>query len=288
MKKIVKKLLLGASIAAGVSAIATTPAFAGTLTNANIGGTASTDYYVYDLNNSGTQTVKVESNLANVQKVLDGNAAKPTGNVELRASSEQSGFDFTQNTTLTGKIGDKDITLSSLTLDDWLSPATGGLTFGQKWFNEALSANGFASLIGTNQAKGLFTTFSLQKGFQRFSDPNISYVNQDDTTGLISIGLAGHYDAASLLGLPSNPFKPLQASEIVKYTYNGVTDYLYSFKATESGLTEKSDGISHKGNYEVTINGVPGTSTSVPEPSVMLGLLGICGILATQRQLKKA
>ncbi|WP_413200001.1 NF038130 family PEP-CTERM protein, partial [Nostoc piscinale] len=77
--------------------------------------------------------------------------------------------------------------------------------------------------------------------------------------------------------------------EIVKYTYNGQTDYLFSFLATDSGLTEKSDGISHSGNYEVTFQGlVPiKPSQSVPEPSVVLGILGVAGIVATQRKLKK-
>ncbi|MBE9035545.1 NF038130 family PEP-CTERM protein [aff. Roholtiella sp. LEGE 12411] len=283
MKMNFEKLVIGASIAIGVSAIATVPAQAGTLTGASIGGTAATDYLVYDSN--ATNTFAIPNSQTNVQKVLDGSAANPTGNVELAASSEKAGFNFTKNTTLQGQIGGKDITLSSLTLSDWTSSYK-GTTFGQYWFNQALTFNGLSSVVGTITGQGLFANFVNQGGFQRFSDPNISYVNQNDNTGLISIGLAGHYDAAPLLGLSSNPLRPLQASEIVKYTYNGVTDYLFSFQATRSGLTELSDGVSHSGNYQVSIQGVP--PTAVPEPSVILGMLSVAGVFATQRKLKKA
>lgn len=292
MKMTFQKLLIGASMAIGVSYLATVPAQAGTLTSATIGGTAASDYLVYDSN--ATNTFKVANTSENVQKVLSGNAASPTGNVELAASSEQGGFDFTKNTTLTGTIGGKTLTLSSLTSDDWFGVGQTTTTYGlnnlaNTWFNQALSSNSITSPLLTAfgyTQQTLFNSFLTKGGFQRFSDPNISYVNQDDTSGLISIGLAGHFDAAPLLGLPSNPFFPLQASEIVKYTYGGKTDYLYSFKATKSGLVEISDKISHSGNYEVTIKGVP--PAAVPEPSVMLGLLGVAGVFATQRKFKKA
>ncbi|WP_323198938.1 NF038130 family PEP-CTERM protein [Nostoc sp. UHCC 0251] len=287
-----QKLVIGASMAIGVSALATVPAQAGTLAGATIGGTAASDYLVYDSN--ATNTFTVANTSENVQKVLSGNAASPTGNVELAASSEQASFDFSKNTTLTGTIGGKTLTLSSLTSDDWFGVGQTTTTYGlnnlaNTWFNQVLSSNSITSpLLGafgyTQQT--LFNSFLTKGGFQRFSDPNISYVNQDDTSGLISIGLAGHFDAAPLLGLPSNPLFPLQASEIVKYTYDGKTDYLYSFKATKSGLVEISDKISHSGNYEVTIKGVP--PAAVPEPSVILGLLGIAGVFATQRKFKKA
>ncbi|WP_244919345.1 NF038130 family PEP-CTERM protein [Nostoc commune] len=294
-----QKLLIGASMAIGVSVV-TVPAQAGTLIGATIGGTAASDYLVYDSN--ATNTFTVANTSENVQKVLSGNAASPTGNVELAASSEQAGFDFTKNTTLTGTIGGKTLTLSSLTSDDWFGVGQTTTTYGlnnlaNTWFNQALNSNSTISTLlaasGYTQ-QTLFNSFLTNGGFQRFSDPNISYVNQDDTSGLISIGLAGHLNATPLiiplLGLPSNLSKllppSLQASEIVKYTYDGKTDYLYSFKATNSGLLELSDHISHSGNYEVTIKGVP--PAAVPEPSVMLGLLGVAGVFVTQRKFKKA
>ncbi|BAT51681.1 hypothetical protein NOS3756_06080 [Nostoc sp. NIES-3756] len=326
MKKICQRVVLGASIAAGVSAIATTPAQAGSLTNVTIGGSAATDYLVYGV--QGNNTATIDKTFANVQQVLDGNAASPTGNVELRASSEKANFDFTQNTTLSGTIGGKSLTLSSLVLSDWTS-AYKGTTFGQYWFSQVLSANNII-LTDSNKTQ-LFSIFTNYGGFQRFSDPNISYVNQDDTTGKISIGLAGHLNATPLLlqsidGYLADPKIPLsfktlvsplrnllasttiQASEIVKYSYDGgAYEYLFGFKATNSGLTESTDGVSHSGNYEVAFQGIAPTPTptptptpippvqptpqppvqSTPEPSVVLGLAGVVGFIVTQRKLKK-
>ncbi len=313
MKMTFKKLVIGASMAIGVSALATVPAQAGTLTGASIGGTAASDYFVYDV--SGNSTVLVPSTQTNVQKVLNGNAANPTGNVELRATTEQSGFDFSKNTTLSGQIGGKSITLSSLTATDWFSTGSGLVTsygaqnFANTWFNQFYDAAGLKtqelaiklalnlpnSTSSSDIRQLTFNTFYGIGGFQRSSDPNISYVNQDDISGEIKIGLAGHYNLkdyyAPLLGPLGSLLKEgFQASEVVKVTYNNKTDFLYNFSATASGLTNSSgpgaDGKSHSGNYEVTIKGVP--PTAVPEPSVIVGLLGVAGVFATQRQLKKA
>ncbi|PHJ59421.1 exosortase [Nostoc linckia z18] len=313
MKMTFQKLVIGASMAIGVSAVATVPAQAGTLTGATIGGTAASDYLIYDV--SGNSTVLVPNTQTNVQKVLDGSAANPTGNVELRATTEQSGFDFSKNTTLSGQIGGQSIILSSLTATDWfstgsgLSTSYGAQNFANTWFNQFYNAAGLAANESAiKSALGLpsftpssllrqqaFNTFFNINGFQRSSDPNISYVSQNDTTGEIKIGLAGHYNLkeyyAPLLGNLGNFLKNgFQASEVVKVTYNGKTDFLYSFSATASGLTNSTgigaDGKSHSGNYEVSIQGVP--PTAVPEPSVILGLLGVAGIFTTRRQQKKA
>lgn len=314
MKRAIKKLLLATSIAVGMGGMFTAPALAGSLTNSSIGGSAANDYWVYDSN--GTNTIRVDSTLENLQRVLDGDAGDPTGNVELAASSEKRGFDFTKNTTLEGQIGGKDIIFSSLTEDDWYSTDASGMSFAQRWFNEALTANGYGKLVESSNDfvlsfmyKKAFNMFENGGGLERFSDPNISYVNQDDSTGLISIGLAGHFDAYDLLmsnlppilvGLvdefrdPSQNGTPIQASEIVKVTYDGVTDYLYSFEATETGLTDKDDGFSHNGNYEVQFQGIKpknvdfSRTATTPEPSIMLGLLGVAGVFVSKRKVKKA
>lgn len=307
MRKITNKVLVAVSIVASVSAIASAPAQAGSLTNATIGGTAASDYYVYDIKYdiNGDKTTKVDSNLANLNKVLGGNATNPTGNVELRASSETSGFDFTNNTSLSGTIGGRNITLSSLTASDWNSSVGNGLTFAQKWFNEALTASGFGSIVGSSNTafQRLYNT-ALSRfnngGRERFSDPNISYVNQDDNTNQIKIGLAGHLDPTSLLfaGLSQteqatvNRIRTtqgsIQASEIVKVSYdNEPAQFLYRFNATPTELVAFDDNRSHNGNYEVTLDG-KAPIQAVPEPSIMLGLLGVAGIFGVQRQRKKA
>ncbi|MCP2728476.1 hypothetical protein [Limnofasciculus baicalensis] len=47
-------------------------------------------------------------------------------------------------------------------------------------------------------------------------------------------------------------YQPIQVSEIVKVTYNGVNSYLYSFTATPSGLSSPE---TVKANYEVKLPG---------------------------------
>ncbi|VXD11582.1 conserved exported hypothetical protein [Planktothrix serta PCC 8927] len=300
MAALLKKLLIGTSVAVGMSAVGIAPAFAGSLTNATIGGTAATDYLVYGT--SGNKTVLIPNTDANVQSILDGNAGTPTGNVELAASSEKAGFDFSKNTSLTGDIGGKSLTLSSLTASDWATKVSGELTLAQKWFSDALISTGFSNILSNPFLSGTaWNAFNNNGGLQRFSDPNISYVNQDDTTGEIKIGLAGHYDATNLLfGNLSNGQKalinslrdpskvgtPIQASEVVKYTYNGTTNYLYNFLATESGLTAFDDGVSHNGNYELKLAGVitPPPPVAVPEPSTILGLMAVGGLFAAAKR----
>jgi hypothetical protein len=76
----------------GASAIAMAPAQAEGIKNATIGGSAATDYLLYDAN--GTNTFLNPN--ANLQTILGGDAINPTGNVELVASSEKPGFDFTK------------------------------------------------------------------------------------------------------------------------------------------------------------------------------------------------
>ncbi|OYD87583.1 hypothetical protein CDG77_28630 [Nostoc sp. 'Peltigera membranacea cyanobiont' 213] len=81
------------------------------------------------------------------------------------------------------------------------------------------------------------------------------------------------------------------ASEIAKVVTGGKTSYAYSFNPTASGITASDDGISYSAYYTWnTPLYIPPTPPlkSVPEPSVMLGLLGVAGVFATQRKFKKA
>jgi hypothetical protein len=308
----IKPFLIGISACVGVGTIASSPALAGSLTNPSLSGTAS--YLTYDADQ--THTFKVDNTPANLAKALSGNISNPTGNVELFSNSEtlsNSAFSaYTGVSRLTGQIGGRDITLSSLTTADWLSPV-GSKTLGQSWFDEMLTANGFSTLVGSADGTLFFNVFSQHGGFQRFSDPNVAYVNQNDSTGVISIGLAGHLNATPLFLKSIDAFlastatsqskmlvralrpvlaaKTLQASELIKYTYNNQTGYLYSFRGVSSGLVEKSDGVSHSATYEVALQGIAPEKPqqSVPEPSLLLGLASLGGLLASQRkQAKKA
>lgn len=316
MKSTVMKLCLGASIMAGISAIATTPAVAGSLTRAKVIGTsvfAENDYL--KIASDGTNTFIDPS--ASLSTLLQGNGgdplsdiSDPRGNVELFASSESlSNSDFenyTDVTSLTGQIGGKDITLSSLTLDDWESDLDGdGNNLAEEWFDAALRGNNLTGLIGTQIADNIYDKFIANGGLQRFSDPNISYVNQDEETDNILIGLAGHLNARDMLAdvigqnsiyaalLPSE----IRASEIVKVDYNGQITYLYGFQAKKTNLVSLDDNneftYSHSGNYELTLLGTPpGPSSSepqdVPESSTVLGLIAVGGLFTAGRKLRKA
>lgn len=312
MVKNIKRLIVGASVFASVSAIASAPASAASLVNATVGGNAS--FLTYTVVNG--QTVVDPTN--NVQAALDGNSSAPGGNVELFSNSEAgslypssavnplSAFNnflgYNEVKTLDGQLNGKNISLSSLTAVDWLGASNvtslratlnSGVSANLKvaaiaslynpsnlattWFNTTLNKYG----VAPDAAK--FSAFLLAGGLQRFSDPNISYVNQNEQTGSIQIGLAGHFNAAPLLGLTGT----IQASELVKVSYNGqASQYLYSYSATNSGLVSKDGTNSHTGNYEVALQGeLP--PEPVPEPSVALGLFGLGGMLVARHKSTK-
>lgn len=102
----------------------------------------------------------------------------------------------------------------------------------------------------------------------RFSDPNISYVNQDDLTGVLSIGLAGQLNNLDLFAAVLSALRgvsitegnlitcgvdQVQNSEVVKVNVPGMPLYLYSMHATPSGYTTADEG-SYDGNYEITFS----------------------------------
>lgn len=81
-----------------------------------------------------------------------------------------------------------------------------------------------------------------------------------------------------------------QMSEIAKVTFNGVVDYAFSFSAIDAmaiaGDRSKLDTTSHTGIYSWTKT--VEQPASVPEPSAMLALIGLGGLLVAKRnQLKK-
>ncbi|PHM05955.1 PEP-CTERM sorting domain-containing protein [Nostoc sp. 'Peltigera malacea cyanobiont' DB3992] len=76
----------------------------------------------------------------------------------------------------------------------------------------------------------------------------------------------------------------IAASEIAKVVTGGQTYYAYSFNPTASGITASDDGVSYSGIYTWTTP----KYVAAPEPSVILGLMGVAGVFATRRKLKKA
>ncbi|MBE9106050.1 NF038130 family PEP-CTERM protein [Nostoc cf. edaphicum LEGE 07299] len=78
----------------------------------------------------------------------------------------------------------------------------------------------------------------------------------------------------------------IAASEIAKVVTGGQTYYAYSFNPTASGITASDDGVSYSAIYTWSTPKYVSPS-SVPEPSVVFGILGVAGIFVTQRKLKK-
>ncbi|MEH2208714.1 MAG: NF038130 family PEP-CTERM protein [Nostoc sp.] len=76
----------------------------------------------------------------------------------------------------------------------------------------------------------------------------------------------------------------IAASEIAKVVTGGQTYYAYSFNPTASGITASDDGVSYSAIYTWSTP----KYVSAPEPSVILGLMGVAGVFATRRKLKKA
>lgn len=295
MTGFINKLAIATSVAVGMTAIGSAPAFALSLTNPQFGGSAASDYLLYC--SDGSSTFAGDTCTDSLSTILSGNSSAPGGNIELAASSEQGGFDFSQNTTLTGTIGGKDIVISSLTQADWITDMGNGKTLLSQWLDDAFLANSVD--IPASLKPAFQQAFVANNGMQRFSDPNISYINKNETTGEISIGLAGHFNASEMLkasfgdatvfGRRLADLVPdeVQASELVKVVYNnGPAQFLYSFAATESGQVNNrgvgADGVSHDGNYEVKLAGVP--VTSIPEPSTMFALLAVGGLFTTAKR----
>lgn len=311
----IKKLFIGVSMVAGMSAIASAPASA-----FNLSGSDVLKFSATDTNKDGLlDTTQVDPN-ANLNTLLQGNcvvvagacspSGSPGGNIELFASSEsvtlQQFLGSNARTSITGTVAGKDLTVSSLTAKDWfwngtkLDTSYGANTFATKWFNEFYAQAGLGATLGNGAARTMAYNAFLSdsvKGFQRSSDPNISYITTSASDLLL--GLAGHYDAKAFYAPMLGPYGQLikngfQVSEVVKVNYGGVEQLLYGFSASKSGLVNAAgvgaDGKSHNGNYEVSLKGVvPPPQKSVPEPSTMVALIGLGGFFATKRKmLKKA
>ncbi|NEP43852.1 MAG: hypothetical protein F6K35_33380, partial [Okeania sp. SIO2H7] len=297
MAGLIKKFLVSTSIAAGMTALTGIPALA-QIENPTVQGGEYKIYEAVDTDGDGIVDATKENSSADIVEVLKKVDGTPGGNIELFSDSEDSKYntkivedtvctlDFgfgciieaktttydvtnfanANVTSISGMLGGKELTLSSLTAKDWfgdnLDTSYGADNLANTWFDQFLNAAG-QNQLGLTNKQDAFYSFLGMNGFQRTSDANISYVDLVGK-GDLKIGLAGHFDLkefysespefASIVALLPDGF---QASEVVKYEYDGAIDYAFGFTATESGLVALDDGKSHTGNYEV----------SVPEPS---------------------
>lgn len=332
MSSIMKKFFIAAS-AAGMSAIAQAPSFAYSITGNNDAWLYDNNYGSCGPTSTcrTNDMSRLNAILAGNSSAPGGNVELFASSEGVNFATYLTS---NARTNIEGTVAGKSLTLSSLTATDWFGPslnmAYGATNLANTWFNAFYDAAGistnlnavlnnassrtlflgsvaqktgqnWSSLTNTQiqtAARGVaYNTFLSDevKGFQRSSDPNISYITTSGSDLLI--GLAGHFDAkafyASQLGLfgslVNNGF---QVSEVVKVNYGGIEQFLYSFNATRSGLVNDlgtgNDGLSHNGNYEVKLAGVVPPSASVPEPSVVFGLIGLGGLLAAKRKQQQA
>lgn len=292
MLKTIKGIAIGASVVAGVSAISA-PVLAATFTTTG-------DITVFQDDNGTTKEILNYSGNPALSTILTGTSTASGGNVELRDKNDNLSllaFMSAPVATLEAAFDDgTSITFSSLTGSDWFSgsfpsvSSYGAGDLANEWFDAALQAHGttiraVAGTQGLNNDAKIFNALLANNVFQRFSDPNIAYVEKDN--GLVTFGLAGHEHAGNLFddGDPLKPlFSLLTASEVVKVSYNGADPvYMYSFdRPFDSGVVNE-DGFSHNGTFEFT---VPET---VPEPSAVLGLMAVGGLLTVcKRKFRKS
>jgi hypothetical protein len=267
------QLALGASFLAGMM---TAPAMAASYTT-----TGDTTTF----NSDGTNTF-LDPN-ADLSTVLSGDASAPGGNVELNDGAAGADLNAPANTLTANLDSGREVTFSSLTAADWFTPdpANGGQTFAQKWFGEMMGVYGTevrnqAAFVlgGPVSDTQIFAAFGAADGFARLSDPNIAYVNESSAG--VTFGLAAHSDAGNVNPLLTGFF----ASEVVKVTFEGVSEYYYSFaQPTASGQTSLDGTNSHEGNYEFFIEDHPPTE-DVPEPASVLGLVALGGLAVASKR----
>ncbi len=287
--------------------------------NAGIGGSAPTDYQQFKVSGPGTLAADT-GNATSLATILDGSATPaasgaPGGNVELFTSSDSmtnaTFANYHGTTTLTGNLGSSTLTLSSLNTDDWSTVVSPGKTLLQSWVSDLLAVNGLTPTVP--QQDIIQNLFVSNGGMQRFSDPNIAYAYTE--SGNIHVGLAGFADAKPLLQgavaslLLSDPtnltyqtisstlagLTAVPISELVKVSYNGLTEYLYGFTSIESGLVSNDSTESFTSVFDLGINDPINSGSqridllvdavSVPEPSsIFVMILGLFSLMISRKK----
>ena len=267
MARLLKKLLASASVIAGMSGVFGAPAMAATMTTANVNG----PHLIYGINTDGNTD---HTTGISALEALNTHGA----NVELSGTrAHNRAVDMKNATTLTTEFNDgSTLVFSSLTNDIWLGSATkkGYDSFLQQWFYEAWesSESGLASWLSNVPAPGMtdkviaFNIFKDNNMYERFSDPNVESVTKNGDS--VSFDLSGHLNYEDNYGW-------LKISEVVM-----VNDKIfYAFgDAVRSGVRDVDEQGSHDGIY----------TFQIPEPSAVLGIIAIGGMVAaTKRRAQK-
>lgn len=277
-----KKVLIGASLAAGLSAVAGAPAHALSI---EFHGEENIKSYTHQDGNLWVD--------ADASYLTDNDL---TTNVELWFYGEIVG----DNIGFTATEGSHEVKVESVTAADWAVLA-------DDWMNDLLEVYTQQQpfLQGVWDGLPSFTQRNIKSLFPLIGagDPNIAEFSLD-ATGAVDIQMAGwgnlwdKFDAAqanlidvepevaSAIGLFATQFRglipDLEISEIAKVTINDDVHYAYSFDAVDSGFVAKDDNKSYSGIYSWSHPGVP--VASVPEPSTMLGLMAVGGLVAASKR----
>ncbi len=234
------------------------------INNIAISGTGN--YTIYELPVGQTTGIltKQPSTPAAVDDILKNNTR--VGNVQLGKPSEPSLEKFL---TVTFAGGTQAI-FSNLLKTDWTD---NGDALIKSYITAAAQSVG--KTLNSTQMGDAVTKFLTV--WQLASDPSIAKI--DLVNGRIVVGQDGLLNPAdyltNLLGVTAPPNS--QASEAVKVTYAGSTQYLYSFSASRTGYST-ADTVSYTGRY----------IAQTPEPTTLLLLsVGFMGLGYMRRHNKR-
>jgi hypothetical protein len=121
---------------------------------------------------------------------------------------------------------------------------------------------------------------------------NSNYLKKSPDFARNTTGLAALDNALFAMSLKAfTTGNPFQVSEVAKVTYNGQTDYAFSFAAIDSGAiagdrNKVNDKTSHTGLY-TWVKTLPPPSTKVPEPTAMLGLIAVSGLAMQHKRRRR-
>lgn len=296
MKRLITTLGISSSLMVAVGAVAPSPLKAASIGEIEFfSSTNPPNYQTYSGTNSGSFIPHDE--IAAVTALTDNVAGS---NVELWYTNENP----TEYVGFSGTLNGHQVRISNITLADW-SNTINGKTLAEKWVEDLLAVYeplGF-SLSEAQKAQGIAELES--NGMDRGHDPNIDYVIGED--GLLKLGLIGHFDltplvqsgeyvigntvldailqnAAMVAAMDENLF--MQVSEVARVEIDGEVFYAYGFNATETGITTLAvDGTNgYTGLYQWS---VPLQTETVPEPSLLLGLIGLGGLLLGKKCLNR-
>ncbi len=287
MAGLVKKFLASASVV-GMSAVFGAPAMAASLSSATMTGPGVIWEQVGQNNFDGT-----EYKSGSVDAL---NALRSSGNVELsgQLGNNPNAVSIEKFTTLEVGFDDgSDVTFRSFTRDDWEM-------YGSIWFNEAWNnkESGFQEYVNQEfkseeskkklKEKGIsikedqkinqslaFLGFGFIAGYERLSDPNVASVSKDDENNIF-LTLAGHNNHSSKVNF----------SELIIAEVNGKEHFLYKIGGPDrlGAFDDDAEG-SFEGLYDFEIKAI---AADVPEPSTVLGLMAIGGLVAaTKRKSQK-